>query len=47
MEFKGRKETLYSGYIMMCKILKIKPIEFDSFNEIEFNNVRETYLTFK
>lgn len=40
---------MYGGYCNMCRELGIEPVRYDVFKDStkEYNNVRETYLTFK
>ncbi len=50
--FKEAKEVtqkMYGGYCNMCYELGIKPKPYHEFKTTpnEYNNVRETYLTFK
>jgi hypothetical protein len=46
-EAKKVTQSMYGGYCNMCYELGIKPVPYHSFNEREYNNVRETYLTFR
>jgi len=40
-------EVKYGNYCSMCKVLGIKPTSYKDLTEIEYKNVRETYLTFR
>jgi|TARA_R110000803_G_scaffold43094_5_gene92258 hypothetical protein len=46
-EVKEVTQSMYGGYCNMCGELGIEPIPYHQFNTKEYNNVRETYLTFK
>jgi hypothetical protein len=46
-EAKEVTQNMYGGYCNMCRELGIEPLPYHNFNPIEYNNVRETYLTFK
>ena len=48
-EAKIVTQKMYGGYCNMCRELGIEPIPYNSFKDdpMEYNNVRETYLTFK
>ena len=42
-------QKMYGGYCNMCRELHIEPKTYEYFkdNPSEYNNVRETYLTFR
>lgn len=42
-------KKMYGGYCNMCEELGIKPVQYDTLkqNPKEYNNVKETYYTFK
>lgn len=48
-EAKEITQQMYGGYCNMCRELGIEPVRYDVFKDStkEYNNVRETYLTFK
>ena len=46
-ETKELTVAMYGGYCGMCRELGIEPVPYHSFNLEEYNNVRDTYLTFK
>jgi hypothetical protein len=46
-EAKEVTQSMYGGYCNMCRELGIEPIPYHHFDTKEYNNVRETYLTFK
>ena len=51
-EAKQVTQNMYGGYCSMCRELGIEPRPYHTFKNndygtTEYNNVRETYLTFK
>ena len=46
-ETKELTRAMYGGYCNMCRELGIEPVPYHSFNTKEYNNVRETYMTFR